>query len=187
MGDQRNSAGEAADAGKNHAMKKADVRREPALETADAPQEREGAADAAPGAGGSLVLRLLTSEGMRYLFIGGCTTMVNLVVYTVLCRAAHFNVNVSNIISIIVAILFAYVTNKLIVFRSHCGSFAELASECARFIGARLATMGIEVGGVFLLYEVLHKDEIVAKLATQGLVIIGNYFISRFIVFRDRK
>lgn len=133
------------------------------------------------------IIELLTSEGMRYLFIGGCTTVVNLVVYAVLCRVVHLSVNISNIISIIVAILFAYVTNKLIVFRSHCGSFSELVQECARFIGARLATMAIEVGGVFLLYEILHQNEMVAKLATQVLVIIGNYFISRFIVFRDRK
>ena len=131
--------------------------------------------------------RFLTSEGMRYIIIGGCTTLVNLVVYAVLCRVVRLNVNLSNISSIIVAILFAYVTNKLIVFRSHCGSFAELAAECVRFIGARLATMAIEVGGVFLIYQVLHQNEMVAKLATQVIVIIGNYFISRFLVFRDRN
>lgn len=133
------------------------------------------------------LVQLLTSEGMRYLIIGGCTTLVNLVVYGVLCRVFHLNVNVSNIISIIISILFAYVTNKLIVFRSHCSSFGELAAECARFIGARLSTMAIEVGGVFLLYEVLHQNEMIAKLATQVIVIIGNYFISRFLVFRDRS
>jgi putative flippase GtrA len=133
------------------------------------------------------ILSLLNTEGMRYLIIGGCTTLVNLVVYAFLCRVIHLNVNVSNIISIIVAIIFAYITNKLIVFRSHCSSFGELAAECVRFVGARLATMAIEVGGVFLIYNVMHQDEMIAKLATQVLVVIGNYFISRFIVFRDRK
>lgn len=133
------------------------------------------------------ILQVLNTEGMRYLIIGGCTTLVNLVVYAFLCRVVHLNVNVSNIISIIVAIIFAYITNKLIVFRSHCSSFGELAAECARFVGARLATMAIEVGGVFLIYNVMHQDEMIAKLATQVLVVIGNYFISRFIVFRDRK
>ena len=135
---------------------------------------------------GNRIVRFLTSEGMRYLFIGGCTTLVNLVVFTILCRVVHLEVNISNIISVSVSILFAYVTNKLIVFRSHCNSIGELAAECARFIGARLATMVIEVGGVFVLYNILHQNEMVAKLATQVLVVIGNYFISRFIVFRDR-
>lgn len=137
--------------------------------------------------GGNRILKLLNTEGMRYLIIGGCTTLVNLVVFTILCRAVHLNVNVANFISIVVAIIFAYITNKLIVFRSHCSSFGELVGECARFIGARIATMIIEVGGVFLLYNVLHQNEMIAKLATQVLVIIGNYFISRFIVFRDRN
>ena len=136
---------------------------------------------------GNRLVRLLTSEGMRYLFIGGCTTLVNLVVFTVLCRIVHLEVNISNIISVSVSILFAYVTNKLIVFRSHCSSIGELAAECARFIGARLATMVIEVGGVYVLYNIIHQDELVAKLETQVLVVIGNYFISRFLVFRDRK
>ena len=108
-------------------------------------------------------------------------------VYTILCKVVHLNVNISNIISVAVSILFAYVTNKLIVFRSHCSSFGELVLEAVRFIGARLATMVIEVGGVFVLYEIIHQDELVAKLETQVLVVIGNYFISRFIVFRDRK
>jgi putative flippase GtrA len=133
------------------------------------------------------LVQLMTSEGMRYLIIGGCTTLVNLVVYAVLCRVFHLNVNVSNIISIIISILFAYVTNKLIVFRSHCSSLGELAAECGRFIGARLATMVIEVGGVYVLYNIIHQNELIAKLETQVLVVIGNYFISRFIVFRGRE
>ena len=154
--------------------------------TNTAADDLEKAGQKASSQGENKLIRLLTSEGMRYLFIGGCTTMVNLVVYAVLCRVVHLNVNISNIISVSVSILFAYVTNKLIVFRSHCSSLGELAAECARFIGARLATMVIEVGGVFVLYEILHQNEMVAKLATQVLVVIGNYFISRFIVFKDR-
>lgn len=53
---------------------------------------------------GNRLVRLLTSEGMRYLFIGGCTTLVNLVVFTVLCRVVHLEVNISNIISVSVSI-----------------------------------------------------------------------------------
>lgn len=136
---------------------------------------------------GDRIFRLLTSEGMRYLFIGGCTTLVNLLVFTVLCRLVRLDVNISNIISVAVSILFAYVANKLVVFRSHCSSLGELVGECARFIGARLATMVIEVGGVYVLYNIVHQDELIAKLETQVLVVIGNYFISRFLVFRDRK
>ena len=50
------------------------------------------------------IIAFLTSEGMRYLFIGGCTTLVNLVVFTVLCRVIHLEVNISNIISVSVSL-----------------------------------------------------------------------------------
>ena len=45
-------------------------------------------------------------------------------------------------------------------------------------------TMGIEIGGFFLVYTILHQHEMVAKISTQFLVIVGNYFISKFLVFK---
>ena len=128
--------------------------------------------------------RFLNAEAVRYLFIGVCTTLVNLVVFTVLCKVAHMNVNLANFISIVTAILFAYVTNKLYVFRSHCASVGELAAECIKFCGARVATMAFEMGGVFLIYNILGFEELIAKCCTQIFVVIGNYFISKFFVFR---
>ncbi len=47
-----------------------------------------------------------------YKFIGGCTTLVNLITYAIMYRLLDLNVNISNIISIIVAIVFAYFKNK---------------------------------------------------------------------------
>ena len=131
--------------------------------------------------------KVLNAEAFRYLFIGVCTTVVNLAVFTVLCRLVHMDVNLANFISIVTAILFAYVTNKLYVFRSHCASFGELAAECVKFCGARVATMAIEMGGVFLIYKMFGFDELIAKCCTQVFVVIGNYFISKFFVFRGRE
>lgn len=130
--------------------------------------------------------KLCHSEAIRYIIIGGCTTLVNLVVYTFLCKWVHLDVNISNIISVIVAILFAYVTNKIFVFQSHCHSYRELYFEFCKFVGARLITMVIEVGGVFLLYELIGQDELWAKLETQVIVLIGNYVISKFLVFKKK-
>jgi putative flippase GtrA len=126
-------------------------------------------------------------EIIVYLITGVLTTILNWACYGLGVSVFHWPVFVSNLIAWIAAVIFAYVTNKLIVFRSHCSSIGELAAECARFIGARLATMVIEVGGVYVLYNIIHQDELIAKLETQVLVVIGNYFISRFLVFRDRK
>ena len=97
------------------------------------------------------------------------------------------NVTISNFLSVILSILFAYITNKLFVFRSHCKTFGELFFEFVKFVGARGITMIIEVGGVFLLINILGIHEFISKLFTQVIVIIGNYFISKLIVFKGNK
>ena len=62
-----------------------------------------------------------------------------------------------------------------------------MLAEFARFVGGRMSTMIIEVGGVFLIYNVMGQSKMLAKLITQVIVIIGNYFISKFLVFRGAK
>ena len=94
---------------------------------------------------------------------------------------------ISNVISIVLSILFAYVTNKLFVFHSKTNSFKELLYEMGKFIGARIATLVIEVGGVWLAVSVIGQDKMIGKLETQVLVVIGNYFISKFLVFTGNK
>ncbi len=126
------------------------------------------------------------SEVIRYLFIGVCTTLVNMAVFAFLCEIVHLEANTANVISIICAIAFAYAANKIVVFRTHCDSLGEMVLEAGKFVGGRLVTMGIEIGGFYLVYNILHQHEMVAKISTQFLVIVGNYFISKFLVFRKK-
>ena len=138
------------------------------------------------------IKKTICSEAFMYLFIGGCTTLVNLVVFSVLTYGtslgnSDLGITISNVISIVLSILFAYVTNKLFVFHSKTNSFKELLYEMGKFIGARIATLVIEVGGVWLAVSVIGQDKMIGKLETQVLVVIGNYFISKFLVFTGNK
>lgn len=138
------------------------------------------------------IKKIICSEAFMYLFIGGCTTLVNLVVFSVLTYgtslgSSNLGITISNVISIVLSILFAYVTNKLFVFHSKTNSFKELLYEMGKFIGARIATLVIEVGGVWLAVSVIGQDKMIGKLETQVLVVIGNYFISKFLVFTGNK
>ena len=138
------------------------------------------------------IKKIIGSEAFMYLFIGGCTTLVNLVVFSVLTYGtslgnSDLGITISNVISIVLSILFAYVTNKLFVFHSKTNSFKELLYEMGKFIGARIATLVIEVGGVWLAVSVIGQDKMIGKLETQVLVVIGNYFISKFLVFTGNK
>lgn len=133
--------------------------------------------------------RLLTGEMVRYLFIGVCTTLVNLVSFWLLCHATPLGaseggITAANVLSIVLAIAFAYAANKVFVFRSYTATVWSLLRELGKFVGARLSTMALEVGGVWLTVSILRQPPMLGKLATQGLVIIGNYVLSKWFVFR---
>lgn len=132
------------------------------------------------------IKNLLFSEAFRYLVVGALTTLVNLVAFALFTEVCKWDVTLSNVLSIFISIMFAYVTNKLFVFQSHCDSLLALLVECAKFVGARLATMAIEVGGVFLTVNIIGQQPMIGKLETQVIVIVSNYFISKFFVFKRK-
>ena len=113
------------------------------------------------------------NDVVRYVFFGGCTTLVNLVCFYILWNLCHLNLNIANVISIIVAIIFAYM-------RDHIRPFCK-------FISARLLTMVIEVGGVWLLCEKMGMNGMVGKFCTQFIVLALNYVFSKFFVFTTGK
>jgi putative flippase GtrA len=135
----------------------------------------------------ALFLKSPRGETLRYIFIGGCTTLFDYVSYQIMVVYLHMGVTASNVVSAALAILFAYVTNKLIVFYSRTSSFAELAVEFLKFIVSRLFTFILEYLGVLLLVEKLGQDYRLGKAETIVLVIIVNYVLSKLIVFRRAK
>lgn len=126
----------------------------------------------------------LGGEAIRYVIVGVMTTLVNFCLFALMTKVLKIDVTVSNVTSISVSIIFAYITNKLIVFRRRSSSAAGLAFEFVKFAGSRLFTMALEIGAVLLSVSVLGLDELIGKAASQILVIILNYIISKIIVFK---
>lgn len=91
-----------------------------------------------------MILRFYQNDVIRYVFFGGCTTLVNLVCFFVL-RKCGLELNIANLISIITAILFAYVVNSRFVFQDKCETLRDHFRPFCKFISARLVTMVIEV------------------------------------------
>ena len=133
-----------------------------------------------------LIKKLYASSVVRYVFFGGCTTLVNLISFYVL-RKLGVGLNIANVISIILAILFAYVVNSRFVFQDKCETLADHIRPFCKFISARLMTMVIEVGGVWLLVAKLGMNDMVGKFTTQFIVLILNYVFSKFFVFTTGK
>ena len=133
-----------------------------------------------------MILRFYQNDVSRYVFFGGCTTLVNLVCFFVL-RKCGLELNIANLISIITAILFAYVVNSRFVFQDKCETLRDHFRPFCKFISARLVTMVIEVGGVWLLVEVCKINDMVGKFITQFIVLALNYIFSKFFVFTTGK
>ena len=92
--------------------------------------------------------------------------------------------NLANNIAIVLAVLVAYITNKDLVFHSQANGFGEKFIEFCRFILGRLATMFIESIGGSLLFKYVPIPFIVSKCIITVIVIILNFFISKFFAFK---
>ena len=140
-------------------------------------------------------------EPILYIIFGGLTTLVNFVCFwafnSLLGRERYL---ISNIIAWIFAVAFAYVTNKLLVFKSKRFDLNTALREIPEFLVARLLSLGIEEGGLWLLVDELGFDgfsfeffktqitgELIAKLILAVIVVILNYIFSKFIIFAKKQ
>lgn len=132
----------------------------------------------------NLVKKFCTKEVIFYIIFGVLTTIVNIVVSTILETFFHLEGNLASTIGIICCILFAYFTNRKLVFNSTATTFIEKGKEFGKFIVGRLFTMIIEMVGFFLLYTVWNIPMFISKCIISVIVIILNFFISKFFAFK---
>ena len=122
---------------------------------------------------------------LRYIFYGGLTTLVNWGVFFLLRRLAGLPFSAANAASVIAAIIFAYFVNARFVFETKASTAAEHMAEFVKFVSGRAFTMVIEVGGGYLLVEVLGWNETFVKVVLLQVIVLAiNYVISKFFVFR---
>lgn len=125
-------------------------------------------------------------EIIMYLIFGVLTTVISLIVYylltfTILDANNPLFLQIANIISWVAGVLFAYFTNRKYVFES---KNTNKVKEFTSFVGARVATLILDmlIMGVGVTW--LHFNDRVMKLISQILVIVGNYILSKLIVFK---
>ena len=131
--------------------------------------------------------KLFTREIIMYLIFGVLTTLVNLITYFTFVNVLNIEENTSNVIAIIIAILFAYFTNSCIVFKVKRDNIKEKVKEFFKFILGRIFTMLFEIVGFFVMFNVFGVTDIISKPAITVLVIIMNYFISKYFAFRIKE
>ena len=121
---------------------------------------------------------------LAYLFFGVMTTAVNYLVYLPCYNMLGLSAAVSNVIAWVVAVAFAYLTNKPFVFHSHDWTVKTMVPELTKFVGSRVASGALETGIIFLTVDYLAWNGNVMKLVTSVLVVVINYIASKLLVFR---
>ena len=128
--------------------------------------------------------KFFTVEIMLYIFFGILTTLLNIGTFALLNKVFNINENIANIFAIIIAVIFAYFTNKDLVFNSNAKTFNEKFTQFCKFILGRAFTMIIEYLGCALLFKFLPIPNIISKCIVTIIVIILNFFISKFFAFK---
>ena len=119
-----------------------------------------------------------------YVFFGVCTTAVNVIAYWCTSHLLGQKLIVSTIFAWIIAVLFAYITNRKWVFHSRANSITGITKEILSFFSCRLVTGFIDIICMYLFVDIFGFNDVVVKFGANILVILLNYIASKFIIFR---
>ena len=128
-------------------------------------------------------------EVISYLIIGFLTTIVSLVSYYLLTTYllnpdTPIELQIANVLSWILSVTFAYFTNRKYVFRSND---KNVLKEGMKFYSARLLTLFMDMLIMFAFVSLMRINDKIIKLVSQVAVVIANYVISKFMVFKKTR
>ncbi len=127
----------------------------------------------------------LSREIIVYLIAGVLTTMIDWAATFIL--DIWLTPTISNVIAIIVSIIFAYVVNSRWVFETKPNSAMSEIKMFAEFVGARVVSSVIQIASIFIFVEKLGASHFVIKALASVFVIIFNYVVSKLWIFKDKK
>lgn len=124
-------------------------------------------------------------EKFKYLIIGFFTTFLSLVTYFLLTYfildvSNDFELQSANVISWSIGVIFAYYTNKKIVFKYKS---KNKLLDFGKFVGSRISTLILDIVIMFVFVSLLQFDDVIIKFISQLVVIVINYILSKYIVF----
>ena len=118
-----------------------------------------------------LIKKILTKEVILYIVFGILTTIVNLGSFYIMNSILKWNENISNFIAILLAVIFAYITNKDLVFHANAKDLKNRIQQFCKFMLGRAFTMVVEFVGGLILFE-LPIPNIITKMGLTIIVII---------------
>lgn len=140
----------------------------------------------------NLIKKFLNKETISYLIFGVLTTIINIVVFWFAERELAFIMSedsaslVGNVIAWVISVAFAFVTNKLFVFESKSMAFKVVMAELTGFVIARLLSLAFDEGFMFVAIVLLGMNSLLAKIISNVFVVIINYVLSKFFIFKNK-
>jgi putative flippase GtrA len=120
-------------------------------------------------------------EGIRYLFVGGVTTVINIVIYKALLILGGAY-GMATTVAFLLSVSSAYVMNSFYVFYSPLS-----LRRLLKFMGARLSTFAFETVGLVLLIECFLWEPFMAKCVITIAVVLLNYILSKIWIFKGEE
>ena len=124
-------------------------------------------------------------EPILYLVFGGLACIVSVSSYVICEQYIGINELIANVISWVLAVLFAYFTNRTWVFESRVSGIGERVKEMISFFGGRVFTLVVEELIIFIFNTNMGYNSTGVKIVAQVVVILLNYVISKLFVFKD--
>lgn len=130
-------------------------------------------------------------EIINYLIFGVLTTLVTIITYaiftnTFLSSKSALDIQIANVLSWIIAVTFAYLTNRKYVFKSKAQGSKRI-KEIINFFLARISSLIVEMLFMYVTVTVLSYNDFICKIIAQAIVIIFNYVCSKLIIFKKEE
>lgn len=138
--------------------------------------------------------RWVNYETIAYLICGILTTIVDWLVFAVLNERLQMDYRLSTAVSWLSAVVFAYIVNKLIVFKNYRFHPAYLWKEWLSFFAAR-AVSGVMVMVLMVVFVDFLKwgrwylgtvkvGVYLAKVVVSAVNLVVNYLFSKLWIFK---
>ena len=125
-------------------------------------------------------------EIIWYGFFGVLTTIINIISFSLLDKIG-LNLYLSNFLAWLISVLFAFITNKLLVFNSKSLKASVFIKEMASFFFFRILSLGIDMLGMYIMIKLLTVNKLISKIIVNIIVIIANYIFSKLFIFKKEK
>ena len=129
-------------------------------------------------------LLLNYKEQILYIIFGVFTTVLNFLVYIIFTRVFEANFLISNAVAWLLAVIFAFITNKIYVFNSTDYNIKFIMKEFLEFTISRIFTGLLDIGLLYLFVSIIYMNDLISKIIIGIIITILNYVISKMYVFR---